>query len=201
MTTAFHAAEDGTLPGNPKEQLELLEYWNSYSLDQYYDSITRWTFSTKFVSFSRNEAIIWLNHIKKKTLNEEEERIFSGMLERLQAAIQSFGSQGAFVKLSTRSPKDAVDKIGDKVVNILRKELESIPDKKDQNDVLIAIRKSFFKAMKVHSSKEAMEIMILSARTISDLKMSIDLMPSEKFNLQFVVREFFDIHPKIRICF
>jgi hypothetical protein len=83
-------------------------------------------------------------------LNEEEERIFSGMLKRLQTDIQSFGSEGNFVKLSTRSPKDSVDKIGDKVVNILRKELESIPD---QNDVLIAIRKSFFKAMKVHSSK------------------------------------------------
>jgi hypothetical protein len=49
----------------------------------------------------------------------------------------------------------------------------------------------------VNSGEEAINLMLISARTISDLKRALELMPADQWNLQFVVREFVDIHPQM----
>jgi hypothetical protein len=83
------------------------------------------------------------------------------MTKRLDEAIKSFGDNGVFVKLSTRrynctctsipynySPKDAADKMGTKVVQLLKEELKQVNDVKDPNNLLVAIRRAFFRAVK-----------------------------------------------------
>jgi len=101
-----------------------------------------------------------------------------------------------FVKLSTRSPKDAADKLKEKTLSALHEELKHV-DLQDSNAVLIGVRRAFFKVARVQSGKEAMDLMMVSARTISDLKRAIEIMPPEQWNLQLVVREFVDIHPSM----
>ena len=72
MSVAFHAAEDGALPGTDEgilllivflninhsflEKRQLLEYWNLFNLDQYYDSLKEVTFETEFVPVSREQV-------------------------------------------------------------------------------------------------------------------------------------------------
>lgn len=113
-------------------------------------------------------------------MTEEENKLFSDLKDKLDESIKTFTSRGnkAFVRLSTRSPKDAVDKIPERIEPLVRKHLmpfNSSPlDSLDGNTKLVALRRAFFDCMQVTSASEVFGLMMYSSRAVSDIKRALD---------------------------
>ena len=111
------------------------------------------------------------------------------MEDSLKAALAQYPN-GAFVKLSSRSPKDAVDKLPH-LAQLIAHELQAERRREAQtsamgsNDAeqrlrrelqsLRALRRSFFLAMRVQSLKEAEELFLASMRTCNDLARALQV--------------------------
>jgi hypothetical protein len=152
--TVFIQADDGTFHGPPEERAKLIAMRLQFELDQYYPFIKDHTFRTEFVSISLEEAKAWREYNRGAKLTAEQTQLFEAMRGRLHTAITSFQQQPAltsassspapatapapasasaevpsvFVRLSTRSPKDAVDKLDQQTVllPLLRKHLQRL---------------------------------------------------------------------------
>ncbi len=75
-------------------------------------------------------------------------------MDKAIGSLQPAGS-AAFIKLSSRSPKDACDKLP-RAVQLLAAELRTRPhaaDRSDQNEELIAMRRAFFLVAAVYSGE------------------------------------------------
>ena len=70
--------------------------------------------------------------------------------------------------MCAHSPKDAVDKMPERLAPLLEEALRGVPED-DQNATLIALRRAFAQTLRIHSADEALFIMSLSGRTISDV--------------------------------
>jgi len=130
-------------------------------------------------------------------LSEQEQGLLDKLAAEMNVAIQTFAKTGAFVRLSTRSPKDAVDKapIQAKLIPHLRKHLQGISDGNPMdklNDVekLTALRRAFFDTMRVENATEAMELVMYSSRTVSDLVRALDHLDKVSWNMKIIIREF-----------
>ncbi|KAL6063817.1 hypothetical protein QOT17_011313 [Balamuthia mandrillaris] len=210
-TAVFVPTDDGSLPCKPEELRQLLAERRQFELDQYYDHIQPHTFETRFVAFSLEEAKAWREYNRGAAeLSKEEEGLLAGLKARLEEAIQLFVERGnaAFVRLSTRSPKDAVDKdeeaLRPLLVEALLQQQQSCRkaslDELDANDCLIALRKAFFQRMRVTSADQVFQLMMYSNRTVSDMKRAIDHADKIEWNLGLIVREFvaIDIEGELR---
>ena len=87
-----------------------------------------------------------------KELDEKNKKIMEKLKEKMEESVKIFEGSGAFCRLSTRSPKDAVDKIPQKIVPLIVEEIKKLKLKKKDQDFggqLLALRKAFFRAMRV----------------------------------------------------
>lgn len=195
--TTFMSVDDGQVPGNTLEEKQAtLKEWYSLNLEQYYEQIKPFTFITDFIQMEIEDILIFQKYIRQtKMTNEEIERWKIRILDPLEKSIHSFPN-GAFVKLSTRSPKDAVDKDKERLMKHLK-----ITNPNSLNQIYIDVRKSFFNFMRVFNAQDALDIMSKSGRIISDLKRAVDFKDILKeIPLNIVVREFveFDITNEFR---
>eukprot|EP01089_Gocevia_fonbrunei_P021003 TRINITY_DN7976_c0_g1_i1.p1 TRINITY_DN7976_c0_g1~~TRINITY_DN7976_c0_g1_i1.p1 ORF type:complete len:267 (+),score=35.49 TRINITY_DN7976_c0_g1_i1:240-1040(+) len=201
MESHFIPAEDGSLPCKPEEVEEVLNYRRKFELDQYYASIADLTFTTEFLCFTLEEAQVFAKISRGTSCSSSENKLISNLKKRLTSCISNY-KDGAFVRLSTRSPKDAVDKypaLLHPILQVTLKEQAEIDNVKiqdlEENSKLIAIRRAFFRIMKVSNAEEIFNLMMYSARIISDLKRALDYkdLKTLDWNLKFIIREFVDI--------
>eukprot|EP01130_Rhizamoeba_saxonica_P011128 TRINITY_DN460_c0_g1_i2.p1 TRINITY_DN460_c0_g1~~TRINITY_DN460_c0_g1_i2.p1 ORF type:complete len:266 (+),score=54.56 TRINITY_DN460_c0_g1_i2:190-987(+) len=132
-------------------------------------------------------------------LESSQQELWSQFTNRLELAITDYvdTSGAAFIRLSSRSPKDAVDKVPSIIVPLIKAELEFIANDLgctihdlDFDSQLFALRRAFFEAMKVTSIDRALDLIAFSSRTISDLKRALDYRDLVPWNLKVVIREF-----------
>lgn len=195
MATTWLSPDDGSIPGRTlQEQKETLKTWYQCNLDRYYNPT--FTFQSIFIPLTPQSCKIWQKLNRGKELTKDEFQIYKKeFLKPLQKAISQF-KNGAFVRFSTRSPKDAVDKNPKRLEKFLVKNLPDNDD--DPNELMIALKRSFFQYMRVFSAEEAMELLSHSARCVSDVKRALE--HQDNWCLQLVVREFvdFDISQEFR---
>jgi len=198
--TVFMAAESGNVPCTEDEREAFLAYQRLYEIDQYYESIKDYTFQTDFLELSVEEVKAWRLFNKNGKMTNEENRLFEQLKSRLDQKIKTISKngQGAFVRLSTRSPKDACDKIPERVIPLIVSKLRnaSIPDEKSNettNMKLIVLRTAFFECLRFQTGEEAMDVMSLSSRIVSDIVRAIDNLDKSPWNLKLIIREFVDI--------
>jgi hypothetical protein len=100
----------------------------AYEMHSYYVVIRELTFPTEFIAFSLEEARAWRQRYAGKTLTTDEETNLFALETRLSNAITRVGdSHGVFVRLSTRSPKDAPALLGRAVmIAALRRHFDGI---------------------------------------------------------------------------
>eukprot|EP01112_Ceratiomyxa_fruticulosa_P001129 TRINITY_DN1110_c0_g5_i1.p1 TRINITY_DN1110_c0_g5~~TRINITY_DN1110_c0_g5_i1.p1 ORF type:complete len:340 (+),score=68.27 TRINITY_DN1110_c0_g5_i1:60-1079(+) len=197
-SSVLMTVDDGSLPGSIEEQQNLLKFWHEYNLDKYYHIIYPHTFATSFINLSLADVKCIQNHLRTGVVDPQIQKIY----DELEAEIQKFG-RSAFVRLSTRSPKDAVDKLSKIQATVIQELHKIFPDQKIQtiseldeekaNLYLIALKTAFFNMMKVTNAKEAFDLFMYSSRTVSDIRRVLSLSGVSEFSVQIVVREFIDI--------
>ena len=143
------------------------------------------------------------NSLDDLELATEEKELLEGLAARIDESIESYFLQKkVFVKLSTRSPKDALtDEVNERFKVYLDEELdrnmkESLNKNglESQNLDSIAVCIAKRKCMKIKSGQEALNILILSSRVREDLMKSYDC--NWKFSLKVILREWFDFKPE-----
>jgi hypothetical protein len=161
------SVDDGAIPGNtPEEKAATWRYWQEFNLDRYYSEIEEFTFRTTFIELSLHQAESLSKVLRDAPLTVEEKEYIQSLTTRLNEAITTYGK--AFAKLSSRSPKDAVDKLPHKIVPILKKELSQHPQ--TPAGEFVAFRQALMEGMAVTSAEEVFELFSYSARIVSDIK-------------------------------
>eukprot|EP01117_Protostelium_nocturnum_P013769 TRINITY_DN5176_c0_g1_i1.p1 TRINITY_DN5176_c0_g1~~TRINITY_DN5176_c0_g1_i1.p1 ORF type:complete len:347 (-),score=88.53 TRINITY_DN5176_c0_g1_i1:44-1084(-) len=174
-------------------------------LENWYDKLKDYTFQTKFLDISQEEAQCIIDsyddarHFDNKiSSNPSKQETLSNLKNRLDQVIQSFGKEkGAFVRLSTRSPKDVVLKLREKVEGILKKELEDLKAGDDLQKQIVALVRAAIKCMKVHSGEEALDFLCKSERSYQDLfRRVLSHGDTKHWHMMIVIREWAPIEPE-----
>ncbi|ESO84439.1 hypothetical protein LOTGIDRAFT_176123, partial [Lottia gigantea] len=122
-------------------------------------------------------------------LEVEEHEIIDSLSQRLDVVLKDVISRSAegfaFVKTSSRSPKDApmaMKRFGE----VYKMFLNKLPEEKRQNenDQIVALLQAAFEAMKVSTSKEVMQFMLSSERIYQDLLLALEI--KERYHENFV---------------
>jgi hypothetical protein len=211
--TVFISADDGSLCGG----VETLRDREAYEMHNYYPSIADLTFQTAFVPLSIEDARVWRLYYSGKcsTMSDADKIIYESFLNRISSAIESMHSKaGVFVKLSTRSPKDAPPLLPrTKILTCLQKHLSNLLCPREIRSLasnsplpvqiqLLAIRRAMFELMRISRTDEAIELLSLSGRVISDMKRALDYVDSVPWHMQLIVREFVPLRPELEMrCF
>jgi len=173
---------------------------HEYAIETWYKHIREFTFVSEFLDLNEDEAKAIHSVIKSSWINsthtpsQDDLNKVQQVERRVESAVIKFGGK-AFVKLNTRSPKDAVYEIkNDKVSEILDPLLKELQKKKNvtENDELIAFFSSCNKAMMVTSGKQAMNLLCRSSRVCLDILHALDLNKNGKFLMQIIVRRWVD---------
>lgn len=147
-----------------KEELsELFKHEIFYDVENWYPLLKKYSFETDFIPLTIEEAICILQRYRKVVIGRtnlflldeyQEELALQKLAQKLQGPLNNM--KGAFIRLSTRSPKDAVmnldenkeilqDRITSFVKSIpnIQKRLENVPslsqtrnDEFNSNDLL-----------------------------------------------------------------
>lgn len=80
-------------------------------IDAWYDALKNVTYDTKFLPISKEEAYAFLEafdcHKHSKEIREPHRGILNEIAVKLDQIFAEWKGHGAFVKISSRSPKDA----------------------------------------------------------------------------------------------
>ncbi|KAL0489377.1 cell division cycle protein 123 [Acrasis kona] len=107
------------------------------------------------------------------------------------------GHKGLFVRLSTRSPKDASLKNTDRVECLIKRQLEK-NNNADENERTKMLVYAFHKALRVQNGRQAVEIITSSKRSYHDLFVRVlSTDKDEIFNMKLAVRDWVKISPGI----
>ncbi|XP_063421799.1 translation initiation factor eIF2 assembly protein-like [Mytilus trossulus] len=137
---------------------------------------------------SQSIDLDWQTHLK-----DEEKRHIKTISERLEKAMDIYTTKGyAFVKLSSRSAKDAPliqKRFKSLYINRLSSFEES--EKGNENVKITCLLQAGFDALRVKTSFDVIDMFIRSERVYQDLLLAVK--HKDKFNENFIIREFVDI--------
>jgi len=168
-----------------------------------YENLKDFTFETKIVELTYENAVIiqkW--KLYENSLTDEEVESLKLLIQQVDLAVKSFGDGGAFMRLSSLSPKDAIvykeyiQKLKDQFTEDL-KEVISI----DHNGIVSPFDKptaekiflqSLKNCLKVHSGVEVFSLLKSSARVSKDFALFFEL-PKESWCNNIIIRKWMEI--------
>jgi len=184
---SVQSADDGSIPGaTEEEKQQTYQYWQSYNLDAYYEQVKDLTFACTFIPISADDVRALLKFlVNPASVTNEQKTLVDVLSAKIDNAIGEYNYK-AFVKLGSRSPKDAVDKLP-KIVPILREQLKNFPT--SNSGEFLAVRCAIMEAMAVDSASAAFDVFSYSSRIISDFNRDLSY-SKEKWTQCVCVREF-----------
>ncbi|XP_050418437.1 uncharacterized protein LOC126831840 isoform X1 [Patella vulgata] len=217
LKKSAHATKDYSSPklAGFTSSEEIKEYQNAVldvNTELWQECLKEVTFPSKYCPISIEEAETFVRIFERMFKNLDAERIskidlwgnltpeekividnLSSKLDVvLQEVIRNSKEGCAFVKTSSRSPKDAPmahGKFGELYKSYLSKLSEE--ERNCENQQIICLLKSAFEAMKVTSAREVMQLMITSERIYQDMLLALEI--KDRYHENFVVREFVPI--------
>ena len=134
--------------------------------------------------------IQWWEH-----LSADEKVLVDGMCERLQAVMDQYlqNGQATFVKLSSRSAKDA-PVYRETFAGLLTSELRKTKLQRggsEENHQITCLLMAAFQALKMTSAQQVLEVFQCSERIYQDMLLALE--QKQRFRENFVVRQFVDI--------
>ena len=180
------------------KEVDVFKILNEANIEKWYEELKDHTMETHFLPITKEIASAIINtyldskgessqtNNDRKILNTLEKEI-NDILKNLKTAEKS-----AFIRLSTRSPKDS-RKARAKSENFFEKESEK--GFEDENARLIALVKASIQGLKIHTGKEAIELLTDSERVYDDLLTALEHLVKhpKEFTQKIIIREWIDI--------
>ena len=218
----FRYADDGSLPLRPGETAaQVLAQRRDLELHEYYQDIESHTFATTFVPVDVATAEAWRIYNRGGALSADEQQRMGTLKAEVERHIREVmtsgashavgASHGAFVRLSTRSPKDALENspaLRKRATDLLRERLrranlDRLTGDSLANAKLVAVQEVTSELLSVRSADEAFELLGMSSRCVSDLVRMLthrDDLPT--WDLHLIVRRFVPLPPESEFrCF
>ena len=186
-----------------EKEEERRRYFFSTGLDQWYKSLKDVTIPSVFLSLTADEAraivSCWKEHYSHKSSHEpilpESELDIPDSLQDLASRISKLVSpdKGAFVKLSTRSPKDSHIAFA-RAKEAYRVKLATQSSPPSGNERLILYGRIVIDSLRVRSGHDAVKLFVSSDRVGEDLEYALE--PGDQgfdSRVSIVVREWVDI--------
>lgn len=129
------------------------------------------------------------NHLNQREATEEQTNGLNRLRERLQNEISKYPN-GAFVKLSCRSPKDATA-TAPEMLKLFRENIEKLKEnnvKVDENQRLIQLYSSHIKTLHSYTADDALKWFIRSCRIDQDIEFALQ---QKEFDIQVQFFAFF----------
>lgn len=158
------------------------DYFFQSSVDEWYNKLSTSTFQSEFITLTKNEAIIIINHWKNVTSKSDEYREIplglEDLIRRIDEVIYTIfsASDGVFVKLSTRSPKDSktifrksTKHFQARLSENRTEDLEIRSLSSEDNMRMVVMSEEMLRGCAVHSGLEAIQILCDSHRVAEDL--------------------------------
>lgn len=158
------------------------DYFFQSSVDEWYNKLTNATFRSEFISITKDEAQIIIQHWKQVTSSSEEEEAIpiglENLVQRIDATICNKFSvnDGVFIKLSTRSPKDSktifrksTQRFRDRIAENRVEDAHIRTSSSEDNMRMIAMSEEMLKGCAIYSGLEAVQILCDSHRVAEDL--------------------------------
>jgi len=148
-----------------------IDEWYAANIENWIGDVEEYTFPTRFVPVSIDIAEALMNCFENNNFNAQSD-VLQTLEDSINEEIRSLNpTDGVFVKLSCRSPKDVtVD--SDKMKQLYHESIQNI-DQPTDNDIVIALYESHIQALKVNNAREAIEMFIKSERIYSDLQLAL----------------------------
>eukprot|EP00007_Cunea_sp_BSH-02190019_P001082 CAMPEP_0174235266 /NCGR_PEP_ID=MMETSP0417-20130205/4772_1 /TAXON_ID=242541 /ORGANISM="Mayorella sp, Strain BSH-02190019" /LENGTH=348 /DNA_ID=CAMNT_0015313751 /DNA_START=167 /DNA_END=1210 /DNA_ORIENTATION=+ len=168
--------------------------------EAYYDQLQEYTYRSEFVPISIEEARALIGAYRTHArpdlsthhLTGEQQDLLKALCSRVDSKLGSCGFRegGAFVKLSSRSPKDATS-VGERCMNLFEQFLRNVKEKEHRevtsNDRFQALNYAHIYAMRSHTGEEALSLLSRSERICTDLELALER-PVE-WTQKIVIRE------------
>ncbi|KAH3758857.1 cell division cycle protein 123-like [Pelomyxa schiedti] len=176
-------------------------------MEKYYDQIASFTFRSTFVPLPREAAAALVEEHKRwqadRSVTWENNSVLMQLAESIDRAKAELGVPFIFIRLSSRSPKDAPMESPD-FINHFNHEMEWVehdeaglppyPHMKE-NRQLCAIYRATTYAMKLSRAAEGIKLLVMSDRIQGDLQEYSSGRITENFSV--VVREFRTFDPDL----
>ena len=174
----------GEEPSIEKEN-ERRDYFFETGLDRWYSSLKHTTFLTEFLPITPDEAraivSYWETNFKDRSSTDEEvdgrslaiPPSLNGLRDRISSTIASLSpTAGAFVKLTTRSPKDSHVAFAKarRAYDVRERLLQPHPS---ANDRMILLGEVVIESLKVLSGEDAIKLLVSSTRVGEDLEYAL----------------------------
>ena len=166
-------------------------YWMQFGLNTWcnHPNLSPFTFKTLFISLSFDEAQAIVDRHMQKTVEDPTQIALLKQLEtKIDQSLETFKNRSAFIKLATRSPKDAplYDFENKELQQCILEELnrvalQGIQSKKRGKmelkpvDLIPAFVRATNRYLKVENGKKALELLIESHRIREDLNRMLNL--------------------------
>ena len=164
----------------------LREYFFSTGMDRWYESLKDESFATEFIPMTREEGQALVTHwerlFKNRSSSDGVTEVptfdipapLKGLQKRIDDVIGSLSPEtGAFVKLTTRSPKDSHVAFA-KARTAFQSKLPSLGDNPSANDRLILLAEVVIQSLRVRTGEEAINLFVSSTRVGEDLEYALD---------------------------
>jgi hypothetical protein len=167
--------EESILINVHKQPLEIIR---EYAMNTWYENIKEHTFPSFEIDLGVKEIDCILSHHRSNFtvrinhhLSDVEKETLKQLEVRIDEILQNMDGGAGFVKLSTRSPKDAVFERSHPVVErYLNEVIANNIENREDNNLLIILTQACNNAMKIRSGKEASALLCNSDRVADDLK-------------------------------
>ncbi|KAL9641779.1 hypothetical protein ABK040_011765 [Willaertia magna] len=217
---------------NQQQENKELDFYDPLNVEHWYKLLQNETFPSYFIKLTYWEAEFLVQCMEKKKQFEitNQNTLAINILQKIDNILQSDTTlieNGFFVRLSSRSPKDASLKFTQKVEHLLTEEYPHFKEQLQQlsennslqqydnkttntlqnnylNKLLIENEEvkflvhTFHKALKVKTSLEAIELLIYSTRSYHDLHSRLlKCNNKDKFEMQLIIRKWIELEPCI----
>ena len=184
------------------------DYFFSTGLDRWYDSLKDKTFRSEVVELTPSEAraivTCWEKHFQHRDSNDslpgekdvEIPAALQGLVSRLSSSIAALSPEkGAFIKLSTRSPKDshiAFARAREDYES--RVNAQSGHPPQSINDKLICLAQVVIDSLRVRTGDYAVKLLLSSDRVGEDLEYALEKGDKDFAKcISLILREWVDI--------
>eukprot|EP01094_Clydonella_sp_ATCC50884_P018085 TRINITY_DN3287_c0_g1_i1.p1 TRINITY_DN3287_c0_g1~~TRINITY_DN3287_c0_g1_i1.p1 ORF type:complete len:702 (-),score=295.00 TRINITY_DN3287_c0_g1_i1:1173-3278(-) len=190
------------------EMYRRMRYKKAFGVDTWYAGMEEHTFATTFVelSFDAAAALMQKHRNRGEAAGPEDEAALKALAQEIDAAIASFASKKAFIKLNTRSPKDVpVYAFKDpEVIGAVDSALDALPEDASPSEVVSSFVVATNRCLLVEGGAAAVRLLVRSDRIYEDLGVVTDF-GREHFSAHVVVREWDEemvAHPEMEFrCF
>jgi hypothetical protein len=164
-------------------------------MEEWYEDLKEFTFKTKIIQITKEEAITILKcHERYKKTGEiklltKELESLKELFSKVDAGLTEFNNQ-AFLKMSSRSPKDVMN---EKFDSLVKSEI-SKNKINDENETCFAILRAACLLLQVKNTLEVVDLLIRSERVNSDFESELE---RKEFKISLILREWIDIHPDL----